>query len=93
MKMNIPRVPVVGNTYPVKDQLRAMGGTWNAEMKAWMVPADKAQEAGDLVAAAGPKCSSYRSAQTKSCWECGCPFTYAQCKANDGDWSESYCGC
>ena len=35
----------------------------------------------------------YASYQTKRCWECGCNFTYADCKANDGDWSESYCGC
>jgi hypothetical protein len=33
-------------------------------------------------------------APTKRCWECGCPFSYADARANpDSDWSESYCGC
>lgn len=45
-------VAVTGNTFPVKDQLRAMGGRWNAEKGAWMVPADKAKEAQALVAPA-----------------------------------------
>lgn len=33
------------------------------------------------------------SSPTKTCWECGQEFTYAECRANDGDWSDSYCGC
>ncbi len=32
-------------------------------------------------------------AEKRVCWECGGTFTYAQCKANDGDWSDNYCGC
>lgn len=37
----------------------------------------------------------YRSyaGQTQTCWECGCEFTYAQCKRDGGDWEQSYCGC
>jgi hypothetical protein len=31
--------------------------------------------------------------QTQRCWECGCEFTYRECKASGGDWGESYCGC
>lgn len=31
--------------------------------------------------------------QTQTCWECGCQFTYHECKSNEGDWRESYCGC
>lgn len=34
-----------------------------------------------------------RKAETKTCWECGCTFTYADAKRNGGDWSDSYCGC
>lgn len=37
--------------------------------------------------------SDRATGETKTCWECGCTFTYAQCKASDGDWSDSYCGC
>lgn len=49
------RIAVTGNTYPVKDQLKALGARWNADAKAWMVTADKAAEAQRIVAGAGPK--------------------------------------
>jgi hypothetical protein len=45
-------VLITGNTYPVKDQLRAMGGRWDAEAKGWAVPADKADAARALVSGA-----------------------------------------
>lgn len=32
-------------------------------------------------------------AETKQCWECGGAFTFAEAKANGGDWRDSYCGC
>jgi hypothetical protein len=31
-------VLITGRTYPVKDQLRALGGTWDARAKGWRVP-------------------------------------------------------
>jgi hypothetical protein len=43
-------VAIAGNTYPVKDQIKALGGRWNADAKVWMVPADKAEEARKIVA-------------------------------------------
>jgi hypothetical protein len=45
---------ITGNTYPVKDRIKAMGGTWNKAAQGWNVPSDKAEEARALVAAAGP---------------------------------------
>lgn len=45
-------VAISGNTFPVKDQLRAMGGRWDAARKVWMVPTDAARAANDLVAKA-----------------------------------------
>lgn len=48
-------IAVTGNTYPVKEKLKALGAKWNAESKAWMVTAGKAEEAQRIVAAAGPK--------------------------------------
>lgn len=48
-------VRVEGNTYPVKDRLRAMGGRWNGDAKVWEVPASQAERARGAVAAAGPK--------------------------------------
>lgn len=51
-------VAITGNTYPVKDQIKALGGRWNADLKAWMVPAEKADEARRIVAGA-PRKSGY----------------------------------
>lgn len=33
------------------------------------------------------------SGPTRRCWECGCRFTYSECKQRDGDWQDNYCGC
>ncbi len=41
---------ITGNTYPVKDQLKALGGRWNPTAKGWDVPSAKADEARRLVA-------------------------------------------
>lgn len=49
-------IAITGNTYPVKEQIKALGGRWNAETKTWMVPADKADAARRLVSSA-PKTS------------------------------------
>src|SRR5208282_2050354 len=43
------RKAIIGNTYPVKDQLKALGGRWSPDQHAWMVPADKANQARALV--------------------------------------------
>lgn len=42
-------VLITGNTYPVKDQLKALGGKWDVTSKGWLVPENKAQEAFALV--------------------------------------------
>ncbi len=84
---------ISGNTFPVKDKLKALGATWNGDKKAWMVAGEKAEEARKIVAAAGPARSFAGGGETKNCWECGCRFSYAQARANGGDWGEGYCGC
>jgi len=43
------RVLITGNTYPVKDAIRELGGRWNPRAKGWEVPADRADEARALV--------------------------------------------
>lgn len=48
-------IAITGNTYPVKDQLKALGARWNPDQKAWMVSEDKAEQARQIVAGAGPK--------------------------------------
>lgn len=45
---------ITGNTYPVKEQIKALGGTWNKAAQGWNVPDDKADQARALVASAGP---------------------------------------
>lgn len=61
------RVAITGNTYPVKDALKALGARWNADAKAWMVTADKAKEAQAIVAGAGPK-KAYTAASPSPYW-------------------------
>lgn len=43
-------VLITGNTYPVKDQLKALGAKWDADAKGWRVPTDKADQAQAIVA-------------------------------------------
>ncbi len=43
---------ITGNTYPVKDQIRGLGGTWDRTAKGWRVPAERVAEARALVDAA-----------------------------------------
>lgn len=54
----------------MKDQLKALGGRWNPEEKAWMVPADKADEARRLVSGA-PKSSNGNHYHPRKCIVCG----------------------
>jgi hypothetical protein len=42
-------VMITGNTYPVREQLKALGGVWSQARKAWFVPEARAQEAQALV--------------------------------------------
>ena len=46
---------ITGNTYPVKDQLKALGGRWNAAAKGWEVPEAQAAAAQALVVGAPAK--------------------------------------
>lgn len=66
--------PITGNTYPVKDQIKMLGGRWNADAKAWMVPDDRAEEARQIVASATGKsfaCDSGRTYRPNKCKVCG----------------------
>lgn len=66
-------VAISGNTYPVKDQLRALGARWDADQKAWLVPADRATQAQALVAGAskGYVASAKSSYHPTKCTVCG----------------------
>jgi hypothetical protein len=36
-----PRIYLTGNTYPVREEIKAAGGKWDPERKAWWVTPDK----------------------------------------------------
>jgi hypothetical protein len=42
---------ITGNTFPVKDALKAMGARWDSYSKGWMVPSHRAAEAQALLPA------------------------------------------
>jgi len=59
--MTTSLVAVTGNTYPVKDQLKALGARWNPDAKAWMVPQTQVAAARKIVAGAPAARPSYRA--------------------------------
>ncbi len=79
-------VQITGNTYPVKEQLKRLGAHWNKDARAWEIDAAYAAQAQAIV-------NARPAPETRTCWECGRDFTYADCRKWDGDWSDSYCGC
>ena len=56
---------ITGNTYSVRAQLKALGGTWNPAAQGWNVPDERAEEARALVEAAGPDRRAPRSIVTR----------------------------
>lgn len=44
-----PMVPVKGDTFPIKEQIKALGGTWNGYEKQWYVPKSKEREVLQLL--------------------------------------------
>jgi hypothetical protein len=48
------KIVLTGNTYPVKDQLKELGGKWDPDQKAWLVPENKAAKARALVESCAP---------------------------------------
>jgi len=63
---------ITGNTYPVKDSLKALGARWNPDQKAWMIDDSKADQARKIVADATSAPSSERRAFIhQKCLSCG----------------------
>ena len=50
---------ITGNTYPVKDAIKALGGKWNKTAKGWDVPDEVADEARALVSGASTRRHSH----------------------------------
>lgn len=78
--MNAPTqnktVAITGNTYPVKEQLKALGARWNGDLKAWMISGEKAEEAQKIVAGAASQPRNPNATRPAfvhhRCKECGC---------------------
>lgn len=70
---------ITGNTYPVREQLKALGGRWSQSGQCWIVPDDKAEDARKLVEAAGPAkpkgCGTFRP---RTCEGCRCRINYGR---------------
>lgn len=46
---------ITGNTYPVRERIKALGGIWDRDAKGWRVPDEVADHARAIVAEAGPE--------------------------------------
>ena len=67
-------VLITGNTYPVKEALKSLGGRWDPASKGWKVPAGREAEARALVAGAAPKSPARPTGTRRLSWRpCGYP--------------------
>jgi hypothetical protein len=72
---------ITGNTYPVRDKLKALGARWDAARKCWIVADNKADEARALIPAESAVPAGrhriYPSRQgSRVCKDCGCKINY-----------------
>lgn len=49
----VARISIYGETYPVREELKALGGRWDRRAGSWRVPVDRAEEARKIIAAGG----------------------------------------
>jgi hypothetical protein len=83
--MEEPRKPLRGNTYPVREKIKALGGTWNGAMKAWMMPESRFEEAQKLVQAAPAKDTGWNRGRHVGWLPCGYPGCHWDfCEECDG---------
>lgn len=74
------QAPITGNTFPVKEQLKAIGAKWDADQKCWTITASKIEEANKIVANAPPQapvtpgvcrdCGKACKPPYTICWDC-----------------------
>lgn len=66
-------IEITGNTYAVREKLKALGARWSAARKCWVIAEDKADAARALVPASSAKS---RGRATRTCATCGCRINY-----------------
>lgn len=87
---NSTTVLVTGNTFPVKEQIKALGGRWDAANKGWRVPADKADRAKAIVAS-GPQPTPRHITSARSYGRPRGRWTGCSCGSIDGQPRKSDC--
>ena len=91
-------VNITGNTYPVKEQLKALGAKWNQDCKAWQIDSAKLGQAEAIVRGQTPaqagkcsKCGTAVKAPYTICWNCRpAPTTCKQCGCRADRWNKIY---
>lgn len=63
------------NTYPIREELKALGAKWNGKDKHWWIEEEKLKEANALVAAVPP-------AEREKPFFCRCPVCGTEFDAN-----------
>ena len=61
------QVAIAGNTYPVRDKLKALGARWDADRKVWTVPPSKADQARAIVDSAPAQAPPKYTGQCAKC--------------------------
>ena len=62
---------ITGNTYPVREHLKALGAKWDPEQKAWMVPDEQAEKAREIMRNAPLKSTKAEGYRPTKCVVCG----------------------
>lgn len=85
------QVAITGNTYPVKDALKAIGARWDADRKCWTITDKKADEARKIVANAPAQAPVTPGTCCKCKKPCKAPYTMCFACKNIGKCLN--CGC
>lgn len=76
---------LIGNTYPIKEQIKKVGGKWDAANKQWLVPAASWERLNGLIPAVTPKSDKAIRAEARIRSQLG-GFAYAMDRYDqDGD--------
>lgn len=60
-------IAITGNTYPVREQLKALGAKWEPRIKAWMVSPENVEKAKAIVnGAPAPTPRTYTAARVST---------------------------
>jgi hypothetical protein len=64
-------VPIEGNTYAVKEELKKIGARWFKELKQWRIPISKIEEANEIVKNGAKSAPTQKRFHYRKCQVCG----------------------